>query len=210
LGLWLWTTSRLNPENLAAFATSGVFVGGVGAVSGLVSLAVIYAMVTRLRKQPFRATIGLTRSRFTWLAVLGALLLGGVMDVLTLALHKPLVPDVLRPAFTGMVNVAVMSVFAVVITPLAEELIFRGMLYPVAARSLGAAGSLVFVSLLFGVVHVATYGWDVYLVAQTGLAGLYLTWLRMRTGSLVPSVAAHATFNLYATMEAIVVLNLLK
>jgi membrane protease YdiL (CAAX protease family) len=42
------------------------------------------------------------------------------------------------------------------------------------------------------------------------VAGLYLTWLRARTGSLAPCVAAHTALNLYATMEAIVLVNVFK
>ena len=145
-----------------------------------------------------------------WRAAFGAVLLGGLMDLVTLALRKPIVPEVLRPLFTGTASVAAMIMFAVIVTPLVEELLFRGVLFPVAARSLGATGGVLLVSGLFGFAHVVTYGLDAYLIAQTLVAGLYLTWLRSRTGSLVPCVAAHAALNLYATMEAIVSVNVIK
>ena len=103
-----------------------------------------------------------------------------------------------------------MVLFAVVITPLVEELLFRGILYPVAARSLGLVGGIAVTSVLFGLLHVVTYGLEAYLIAQTLAAGLYLTWLRARTGSLAPSVAAHAALNLYATLEAIMIVNVFK
>jgi membrane protease YdiL (CAAX protease family) len=206
----LWTTSQLNPASVVASANNGVFVGGIGVLGGLSTLALIYAVVTRLRKRPFRATIGLTGRAYVWRAAFGAVLLGGLMDVVTLALRKPIVPDVLQPLFAGTVGVIAMILFAVIVTPLVEELLFRGVLFPVAARSFGATGGVLFVSGLFGFVHVVTYGLDVYLIAQTLVAGLYLTWLRARTGSLVPSVAAHTALNLYATMEAIVLVNVIK
>lgn len=206
----LWATSQLNPDSVAASVNNGVFVGGIGALGGLGTLTLIYAVVTRLRKRPFRATIGLTGRAYVWRAAFGAVLLGGLMDVVTLALRKPIVPDVLRPLFTGTAGVAAMIAFAVVVTPLVEELLFRGVLFPVAARSFGTLVGVLLVSGLFGFAHVVTYGLDVYLIAQTLLAGLYLTWLRARTGSLVPSVAAHAALNLYATMEAVVLVNVTK
>lgn len=204
----LWATSRLNPPNLQAWAVSGVFVGSIGIVGGLISLALIYAVITRLRKRPFRTTIKWVSHGRLWPVVLGAVLLGGAMDTVTLALHKPIVPDVLRPMFEGYAGAAVMTIFAVIVTPVVEEVLFRGVLYPVSVRSLGVTGGVALVSLLFGLAHVATYGVDIYLVGQTLVAGLYLTWLRARTGSLVPSVAAHAALNLYATLEAIVIMNL--
>jgi membrane protease YdiL (CAAX protease family) len=101
-------------------------------------------------------------------------------------------------------------VFAVIVTPLVEELLFRGVLFPVVARSLNTIWAVIFVSVLFGLAHVVTYGLDAYLILQSLAAGLYLTWLRARTSSLVPSVAAHTALNLYATIEAIVVMNVLK
>ena len=208
--LALWATSRLNPDSVAASANNGVFIGGLGALGELGTLALIYAVVTRLRKRPFRATIGLTGRNTMWRAAFGAVLLGGLMDLVTLALRKPIVPEVLRPLFTGTASVAAMIMFAVIVTPLVEELLFRGVLFPVAARSLGATGGVLLVSGLFGFAHVVTYGLDAYLIAQTLVAGLYLTWLRSRTGSLVPCVAAHAALNLYATMEAIVSVNVIK
>jgi membrane protease YdiL (CAAX protease family) len=208
--LALWATSRLDPDSVAASANNGVFLGGLGALGGLGTLALIWAVVTHLRKRPFRATIRLTGRAYVWRAAFGAVLLGGLMDVVTLALRKPIVPDELRPLFTGTAGAAAMTVFAVVVTPLVEELLFRGVLFPVAARSLGALGGVLLVSGLFGLAHVVTYGLDAYLIAQTLLAGLYLTWLRARTGSLVPSVAAHTALNLYATLEAIVLVNGIK
>ncbi len=206
----LWATSQLNPDSVAASVNNGMFVGSIGALGGLGTLTLIYAVVTRLRKRPFRATIGLIGRAYVWRAAFGAVLLGGLMDVVTLAVRKPIVPDVLRPLFTGTAGVAAMIAFTVVVTPLVEELLFRGVLFPVAARNFGTLGGVLLVSVLFGFAHVVTYGLDAYLIAQTLLAGLYLTWLRARTGSLVPSVAAHAALNLYATMEAVVLVNVIR
>jgi membrane protease YdiL (CAAX protease family) len=208
--LVLWATSRLDPHAVAAWANNGVFVGSIGTLGGLVSIALVYAVVTRLRKRPFRATIRLTGRNYVWRAAFGAVLLGGLMDLVTLALRKPIVPDVLQPLFTGSAGAAAMIVFVSIVTPLVEELLFRGVLFPVAACSLGTTGGILLVSALFGLAHVATYGLDMYLVAQTLVAGLYLTWLRARTGSLAPSVAAHAALNLYATLEAIVLVNVIR
>jgi len=206
LVLWMWFTTQ-SQEQLTAWVTNGVLIGVTGAAGGLLSIVLIYAVITRLRKRPFRATIGLAGPWRVWPAVLGAVLLGSVMDALTLALHKPLVPTLLASWFVGAASASAMFVFTVIVTPLVEELLFRGVLYPVMARSLGTLASILIVSGVFALAHVATYGLDAYLLAQTLVAGLYLTWLRARTGTLQASIAAHAAFNLYATMEAIMVVN---
>ena len=210
LSVVLFATSRFNQETLLQSATSGLVTGTIGALGGVMSLALIYAVVTRLRKQPFRATIGLVSNGRIWPAAFGAVILSGAMDTVTLALHKPIVPDTLQPLFTGASSVIAMLVFAVIVTPLVEELLFRGVLFPVVARSLNTIWAVILVSGLFGLAHVVTYGPDAYLILQSLAAGLYLTWLRARTRSLVPSVAAHTALNLYATLEAIVVMNVLK
>jgi len=210
LSVVLLATSNFSQDALLQSATSGVVTGTIGALGGVMSLALIYAVVTRLRKRPFRATIGLVGNGRIWPAAFGAVILGGAMDTVTLALHKPIVPDVLQPLFTGAPSVVAMVVFAVIVTPLVEELLFRGVLFPVVARSLNTLWAVILVSVLFGLAHVVTYGPDAYLILQSLGAGLYLTWLRARTKSLVPSVAAHTALNLYATVEAIVVMNVLK
>ena len=210
LSVVLLATSNLSQDALLQFAPSGVITGTIGALGGVMSLALIYVVVTRLRKRPFRATIGLVGNGRIWPAAFGAVILGGAMDTVTLALHKPIVPDVLQPLFTGASSAVVMVVFAVIVTPLVEELLFRGVLFPVVARSLNTLWAVILVSVLFGLAHVVTYGPDAYLILQSLGAGLYLTWLRARTKSLVPSVAAHTALNLYATVEAIVVMNVLK
>ena len=210
LSVVLLATSNFSQDTLLQFATSGVITGTIGALGGVMSLALIYAVVTRLRKRPFRATIGLVGNGRIWPAAFGAVILGGAMDTVTLALHKPIVPDVLQPLFTGASSAVVMVVFAVIVTPLVEELLFRGVLFPVVARSLNTFWAVILVSVLFGLAHMATYGPDAYSIVQSLVAGLYLTWLRARTRSLTPSIAAHAALNLYATVEAIVVMNVLK
>ena len=210
LSVVLLATSNFSQDTLLQFATSGVVTGAIGTLGGVMSLALIYAVVTRLRKRPFRATIGLVGNGRIWPAAFGAVILGGAMDTVTLALHKPIVPDVLQPLFTGASSAVAMVVFAVIVTPFVEELLFRGVLFPVVARSLNAFWAVILVSGLFGLAHMVTYGPDAYSIVQSLVAGLYLTWLRARTKSLVPSVAAHTALNLYATVEAIAVMNVLK
>ena len=210
LSVVLLATSNFSQDILLQVATSGLVTGTIGVLGGIMTLALIYAVVTRLRKRPFRATIGLVGNGRIWPAAFGAVILGGAMDTVTLALHKPIVPDTLQPLFTGASSAVAMAVFAVIVTPLVEELLFRGVLFPVVARSLNTFWAVILVSVLFGLAHMATYGPDAYSVMQSLVAGLYLTWLRARTRLLAPSVAAHTALNLYATVEAVVMMNVLR
>ncbi|MBV9492407.1 MAG: CPBP family intramembrane metalloprotease [Verrucomicrobia bacterium] len=79
---------------------------------------------------------------------------------------------------------------AVVIAPVAEELVFRGYLYSVLKRFFGALPSLVFNGVLFGLVHV-----NVPALVPLFLLGCTFTIAYEVTGSLFVPMTMHALFN---------------
>ena len=85
-------------------------------------------------------------------------------------------------------------VFAVSLGPLMEELFFRGFLYPVLARRLGAAGGIVLTALPFGLMHYLQYrSWSAVLIVV--LVGVVLTTVRAMTKSVASSFLAHVGYN---------------
>lgn len=83
-----------------------------------------------------------------------------------------------------------LGVFAVVLAPVAEEFIFRGMLYPFV-KQLGYPRLAWFgVSLAFALVHD-----DAATFVPLFVLALALTWLYEKTDSLLAPIAAHALFN---------------
>jgi hypothetical protein len=77
--------------------------------------------------------------------------------------------------------------------PLAEECLFRGLLFGALRRSpFGFAGTALFTAVTWAVLHANYSGYG--LVAIT-LIGLYLAWLRERTGSLLTPMVCHGTYN---------------
>jgi membrane protease YdiL (CAAX protease family) len=90
----------------------------------------------------------------------------------------------------GGFETVVAFVAAGLVAPIAEELLFRGLLYRVARSRWGALGAAVITSLFFGIAH-----WEPWsLFGLIGL-GLMLCWLYERTGSLLAPMIAHATHN---------------
>ena len=83
-----------------------------------------------------------------------------------------------------------LSLTAVVLAPLFEETIFRGVLLPVLSRSLGRAGGVLVSALVFAVAHLSIGELPPLLVLGLGL-GL----LRLSTGRLLPCVVMHALWN---------------
>ena len=95
----------------------------------------------------------------------------------------------LQEASTPRDRLAVM-VMAVVVAPLAEEVIFRGYLYPVGKRYLGPFVSLGITSLLFAVLH----GHAASIPALFTLA-VCLGLAYEKSGSLLVPMIMHAVFN---------------
>ena len=77
-----------------------------------------------------------------------------------------------------------------VVAPLTEELLFRGLVLPGLTRRYGFPIALISSSLLFGLFHL-----NPWQALPAALAGLYLGWLRHRTGGVGHSMLAHAVFN---------------
>ncbi|RIK66240.1 MAG: hypothetical protein DCC65_10535 [Planctomycetota bacterium] len=88
---------------------------------------------------------------------------------------------------------AVLTVIsAVVLAPVNEELLFRGMLQPLLAASFRSAwGAIIVCAVAFGLFHYPL----VHTMPALALFGLVLGWLRARSGSLTLVILLHAIFN---------------
>ncbi len=96
--------------------------------------------------------------------------------------------EALRP--TGPLDWA-FSMAAIAVAPaVAEEVLTRGIALPSWRRPLGDGGAVAASAVVFGLMHG-----DVYRLPFTLMMGLALGALRVRTGSLVPGILAHATVN---------------
>jgi len=75
-----------------------------------------------------------------------------------------------------------------------EELLFRGVLQPLLGQWIDPTVALLIVGLLFGLAHAMS---AIYFVLAT-LAGIYLGWLAMACGNLVPPMLAHGLYDFFA------------
>ena len=88
-----------------------------------------------------------------------------------------------------------MSIFGVFIAPFVEEVLFRGLLFPVLARSAGAVTSLAVTSILFGAIHADQLGGEWIQVSCIVFVGGVLTLVRWRFRSLASSTLVHVGYN---------------
>lgn len=89
--------------------------------------------------------------------------------------------------------------------PLVEELLFRGMLLSALLQRWGSAAAIVLSSLAFALAHLPGLDWQVFALPDLLLLALALAWLRLRSGSIWPSVVAHGANNLLAVAAWFVV-----
>jgi uncharacterized protein len=101
------------------------------------------------------------------------------------------------------VAVATTVLDTVVITPVFEEIVFRGLVFGTLRRRFGMPTAAVLSATVFAVAH----GYGVLGFAAVFWSGLLWAWAYERTGSLWPSIGLHAADNLMATLAVIVVLR---
>ena len=166
--------------------------------------AVVWFMGARRAASPARA-LGLAMPRTSLgmsaalaLAALAASILatyvyGLVVDSLGLeSLRPPEIED--GTIFPGIGILLTLQALAVV-TPLSEEVLFRGFVLRGLLQSIGAGPAVVASALLFSVLHL-----EPRVMVPIFITGLALGLLYVRTGSVWPCIAAHAGQNCLALL----------
>src|SRR5205823_4747409 len=149
-----------------------------------------------------RELFALRRPRTRWtiggpiLLLVGVSILNALLDPL---LHpgkeQGLVPTHWQPSHAGAY--AANAVVVVLVAPVVEELIFRGLGYSLLERY-GRLLAIVAVGIAFALAHGLIDAFPLLASLGAGLA-----WLRSKTGSVYPGMATHAIFNGIAVLSVI-------
>lgn len=100
---------------------------------------------------------------------------------------------------------AALLVGAIVMAPAGEEIMFRGFLFRGWLRTPSTAcPAIIAISLLWSALHVQ-YDWTG--IAQIFVIGLFLGWMRYRSGSTLLTLLLHALFNTEGMLETVVQLR---
>ena len=128
-------------------------------------------------------------------------LLGGVALALTVGItgfllktpriEEGLIQELLKNPVTRIMVV----ISAVTIGPICEELIFRGFVLPLLARTFGDVIGVTLTALPFALLHGPQYKWTWQLVLLIFMAGCAFGWTRLRTGSTATSAVMHSAYN---------------
>ncbi len=168
----------------------------------LVSLAFIrlkgFASATTLSFKPTRFRLVL------WGAVgvvpvgmIGGLLLWPLVEALPWLISKGL-EFLVRLSHFSDLPIYLFYALALSVGPaISEELAFRGVILQGLRSRLGVFSAVLVTSVLFGVIHI-----DILQGLGAIVIGLYLGYLTVRSGSIVPAMVAHGVNNLWSTVEA--------
>lgn len=115
-----------------------------------------------------------------------------VMETLFRMKAEPqhLVEELLKSS-TPSSHVIFIGVLAVLVAPVVEEILFRGILYPTLKRTGHPWLAAIGVSLFFGAFHM-----NLMSLLPLALFSMVLIFLYERTGNLLAPILAHGTFNL--------------
>jgi membrane protease YdiL (CAAX protease family) len=126
--------------------------------------------------------------------LVGGLLLASAVQLLAHFLPAP--PELpIDKMLSTPLDAWMIAAFGICIAPFAEEVLFRGLLFPALARHTGAVVSLVVTSVLFGAIHAGQLGGAWPQLGCIVLVGAVLTLVRWRFHSLASSTLVHAGYN---------------
>jgi uncharacterized protein len=88
-----------------------------------------------------------------------------------------------------------LAFIAVATAPLIEEMTYRGLLYSALQRAIGKWFAVAVVAAMFAGLHVYQYRQNIGAILSISLLSFALTFIRARTGRLLPCFVIHLVFN---------------
>ena len=110
------------------------------------------------------------------------------------AFGEPSLPDIGVTWESSNLSIVLVLLSTVIIGPVAEELMFRGYVLDSIRKMHGDVLGIILSALLFGMIHF----FDPYTVGMATLGGVLYGYIRVKTGSLWPSVVSHMIWNAMA------------
>jgi membrane protease YdiL (CAAX protease family) len=199
--LYWWYGGDLS--TVAAHPYGGVVISLVTLVTNPIEIALLVAIAALARWGP-ADYLGLVVPRaedttvaLIWLAVL---IIGS--DVVVYLLGLDVVPPFQIESYKTARDAGWLPALAfatVIAAPAGEEILFRGFLFRGWVRSdRGGLIAVPIISAIFALLHVQ---YDKVGMLQIFAVGLFLGWLRWRSGSTLLTILCHATLNLESSIE---------
>jgi len=175
------------------FSNSGVQTVAFQSVFYAVLLAALYFIIAIRHGQPFWRSLGWSVP-FPPIVLAGGPPLAIGLAAFAAALRAPEEPLV-QNLISDRLSLILILIFGTLIGPLFEEMVFRGFLLPLLARSLTEWGGIILTAALFAALHGPEYHWAWQVVLTVGLAGVIFGIARCKTGSTAAAAVLHIGYN---------------
>jgi membrane protease YdiL (CAAX protease family) len=181
--------------SFADLAMNARVVVGAQAAAYPVVLLFIFLLVRTRSHQSFGKAIEWNwPGIFAPVFLLGGALLAVVIESLSryLPIPKSLPMD---NYFRDATSAYMMAAFGITLAPLLEELLFRGLLYPLLRRWFGLVAAVVLTAVAFASIHGAQLGYAWAPVLSIFVVGVVFTVVRARMRSVAASFLMHCGYN---------------
>jgi membrane protease YdiL (CAAX protease family) len=162
----------------------------------LLTLGIVWAVVTRFGKRPFWRTLGFTWSErvgfWTSAGLAVGLLAFGLLLTEIIKGEPTQIDQIIKSSTAARYTLAIL---AATTAPFVEEVVYRGVLYSALQKAAGMLWAIVGVSVLFTLVHVLQYYNNIGVIIVISLLSISLTLVRAFTGKLLPCFVMHLIFN---------------
>jgi membrane protease YdiL (CAAX protease family) len=162
----------------------------------LLTLALIWAVATRLGKRSIRGVFGWSWSPNFGFWRSSALAISlFIVTLFLVGFFGGQKTDLDRILESSRATAVTLAIIAVATAPLVEELIYRGLLYSAFQKALGQWWAVIVVASMFAGLHVVQYWPNAGAISSITMLSVVLTLIRARTGRLLPCFVVHLVFN---------------
>lgn len=169
----------------------------VGFIMSIIFMSGLYFIALRPKRLTWN-DVGLNRfplnywgpiAGWTVVSITVSILLILVMDLIGIGVENSKTESI--QSHMTPLNFLIAFVSASIISPVYEEIFYRGFLYRLLRSKLGITMGMLVSSFIFMIVHIPTYN----VLPLTFASGLIFSWTYEKTGSVIPGIIIHGTFN---------------
>jgi membrane protease YdiL (CAAX protease family) len=158
-------------------------------------LGALYLLISWRYGLPFWRSLRWTfEYHGAWLCFIAGPAMAIALSALGAALRTPPASPI-QDLVTDRRSLVIVMLFVTLLGPAFEELVFRGFLFPLLARSLGPWPGMVLAAVPFALLHGPQNRWEWQQVVLVGMAGLVFGYVRYKTGSTAAATTVHVGYN---------------
>src|SRR6056297_244604 len=191
LGIIGITDPKLIQSIIDSFVNSNIIYFSI--IGVLISAVILTKFTLNKRNQKYKKFIANNFKRINFEIVLITLITAVSLSIVILNINSFIIsPDYDNPLLKTIFKSNMIGIiFALLIAPIMEEVIFRGIILGGLKKNYSIISALLISSLLFSISH-----FTLVQLVPTFIAGLYFGYIFYKSGSLLLSMFAHFSYNL--------------